>query len=136
MEDKVKESLQNYAKGYTCSQAVICAYADQIGMDKELAYKVFEGFGGGFGGQQEVCGALSAVLGIISYYYSDGKLEGGQSKLDTYVKIREASELFAREFGSIVCKEVLHGEKPKPFKCGAKVRIAAEIVEKMVGEGK
>lgn len=38
---------------------------------------------------QEVCGALSAAFVVISFHYSDGKLEGGESKLDTYAEIRE-----------------------------------------------
>ena len=134
MEKHVTEALQNYANGYTCSQAVLCAYADEIGMDKETAYKIIEGFGGGFGGMQEVCGALTAAFAVISYQYSDGKLTGGETKLDTYQKIREAAVLFEKEFGAIVCRDVLNGAKPQPFKCGAKVRIAAEIVNKMMEE--
>lgn len=131
MEQHVKEALQNYAKGYTCSQAVMCAYTDRLGIKKDVAYKMIEGFGGGCGGMQEVCGAMSAAFAIISFYYSDGKLEDGQSKLDTYKKIREAAEMFKEEYGSVVCREVLNGAKPQPFKCGKKVRIAAEIVDKM-----
>lgn len=132
MKERVRTSVENYGKGYNCAQAVVCAYADLAGMDKATAYRVFEGFGGGIGGQQEVCGAFSAAVAIIGAHYSDGKLEGGKSKAETYKKIREASELFAERFGSIVCKEVLNGEKPKPFTCGAKVRIAAEIIEQLL----
>jgi hypothetical protein len=29
MEQHVTEALQNYAKGYTCSQAVLCAFANE-----------------------------------------------------------------------------------------------------------
>lgn len=32
----------------------------------------------------------------------------------------------------MVCREVLCGAGPQPFKCGAKVKLAAEIVEKMM----
>ena len=132
MNENVAQSLKNYRAGYTCSQAVICAYADKIGVDKELAYKMFEGFGGGFGGMQEVCGALSAALAVVSFHCSDGKLAGGRTKLDTYAKIREASKKFEQEFHSIICRDVLNGGKPQPFKCGKKVRIAAEIVDEFL----
>ncbi|MDE7178605.1 MAG: C-GCAxxG-C-C family protein [Lachnospiraceae bacterium] len=127
MERHVTQALQNYGKGYTCAQAVLCAYAQDMGLDMETAYKMIEGFGGGFGGMQEVCGALSAAFAVISYYSSDGKIEGGQTKLETYAKIREAAEYFKKEYGSVVCREVLGGAQPQPFKCGAKVKLAAEI---------
>lgn len=74
MERHVTQALHNYGKGYTCAQAVLCAYAQDMGLDMETAYKMIEGFGGGFGGMQEVCSA-----------------------------------------------------QPQPFKCGAKVKLAAEI---------
>ncbi len=133
MERHVTQALQNYGNGYTCAQAVLCAYAEDMGLDMETAYRMIEGFGGGFGGMQEVCGALTAAFAVISYYSSDGRLEGGQTKLETYAKIREAAEYFKEEYGSVVCREVLCGAKPQPFKCGAKVKLAAEIVEKMMG---
>ncbi|MCM1166475.1 MAG: C-GCAxxG-C-C family protein [Lachnospiraceae bacterium] len=132
MEKQVTEALQNYRGGCTCSQSVLCAYSDIIGLDKTALYRLSEGFGGGFGGLQAVCRALSPVFAVISYCYSDGKLEGGKTKLDTYAKIREAAALFEKEFGSIVCREILHGGKPQPFKCGRKVRIAAETVNKVL----
>lgn len=132
MEKRVTQALKNYGSGYTCAQAVLCAYAEDMGLDMETAYRMLEGFGGGFGGMQEVCGALSAAFAVISYYSSDGKIEGGRTKPETYARIREAAEYFREQYGSIVCHEVLGGAKPQPFKCGAKVKLAAEIVEKLI----
>lgn len=132
MEKHITQALKNYGNGYTCSQAVLCAYAEDMGLSMETAYRMIEGFGGGFGGMQEVCGALSAAFAVISYYSSDGKIEGGQTKLETYARIREAAEYFREQYGSVVCREVLGSAKPQPFKCGAKVKLAAEIVEKMI----
>ncbi len=137
MEKHVTQALRNYGNGYTCAQAVLCTYAEDMGLDMETAYRMIEGFGGGFGGMQEVCGVWSAAFTVISYYSSDGKMEGGQSKSETFARIREAAEYFKEKYGSVVCREVLGGAKPQPFKCGAKVKLAAEIVEKMTGkEGK
>lgn len=135
MEKHVTQALKNYGNGYTCAQAVLCAYAEDMGLSMETAYRMIEGFGGGFGGMQEVCGALSAAFAVISYYSSDGKIEGGQTKQETFAKIREAAEYFKEQYGSVVCREVLCGAKHQPFKCGAKVKLAAEIVEKMINKG-
>lgn len=110
----------------------MCAYADEMGIDKTVFYKRAEGFGGGCGGMQEICGAVSAAFAIISFHYSDRNLDGGRSTGKTYAKIREAAGLFKKEFGSIVCREVLEGDKPQAFKCGKKVRVAAEIVDRLI----
>ena len=122
MDDKLKSASKNYQCGCTCSQAVFCAYAEEMGIDEHTAYKLMEGFGGGCGGMQEVCGALSAAIAIISFYTSDGELEGGRTKGQTYQKVQEAAELFRREYGGVTCREVLHGESPKAMQCGMKVK--------------
>ena len=135
MNEKITECLQNYGvKGYNCSQSVLCAYADEIGMDKELAYRLAESLGGGIGGMQEVCGAFSAACLILGCYTSDGKLEGGNSKAVTREAILAAAEQFKGEMGSIICREILGGEKIVRGSCGKRVRVAAEIVEKFLAE--
>ena len=135
MNEKVMECLQNYgAKGYNCSQSVLCTYAETLGLDKELAYRLAESLGGGFGGMQEVCGAFSAACLVISCYTSDGKLEGGSSKPITREAILEAAEQFKGEMGSIICREILGGEKISHGTCGKRVRVAAEIVEKFLAQ--
>ena len=133
MERALKAASQSYGNGYTCSQAVFCAYAADMGIDEETAYRIMEGFGGGVGGMQEVCGAFSAACAVISYHCSDGSLNGG-SKLETYRKIQKAADIFQREYGGITCRKILHGEKPKPFQCGMKVKDSVLLIERLLKE--
>lgn len=132
MENKLRKASEAYEKGYTCSQAVLMAYIDDMNIDKEVGYRIMEGFGGGCGGLQEVCGALSGAFAIIGYYYSDGDMEQGKSKGNTYKKIREAAEMFKNEYNAITCRDILHGEKPKALGCGIKVKDAILILEKVL----
>ncbi len=132
MNEKVTECLRNYGeKGYNCAQSVLCAYAEELGLDKALAYRMAESLGGGFGGMQEVCGAFAAACLVLSCYTSDGKLEGGSSKPVTRQAILKAAEQFRGEMGSILCREILGGEKIVHGSCGKRVRTAAEIIEKL-----
>ena len=133
MEEKLKTAGELYHNGYTCSQAVFCAFAEDLGLDEKTAYKLFEGFGGGFGGKQEVCGAFSAATAVISYYLSSGSMDG-KSKAQTYKVIRQAAEIFEQEYGSIRCREILHGNAPRPFQCGMKVKDAVLVVHKVLAE--
>ena len=88
MEEKLKLAGQAYGNGCTCSQAVFCAFAGDMGLDKTTAYKLMEGFGGGFGAMQEVCGAFCAAAAVISYYTSSGSMDG-KSKEKTKKKQRK-----------------------------------------------
>lgn len=135
MNEHVTECLQNYgAKNYNCAQSVLCAYADEIGLDTELAYRMAESLGGGFGGMQEVCGAFSAACLVLSTYTSDGNLNGGNSKPVTRQAILKAADMFKAEMGSIICRDILGGEKIAHGTCGKRVRIAAEILETLLPE--
>lgn len=73
MEEQLKTAGRRaYGNGYSCSQAVFCAFADELGLDEKTAYRIMEGFGA----LQEVCGAFCAATVIISYYTSNGDLNG------------------------------------------------------------
>lgn len=133
MDEKLKLAGQAYESGCTCSQAVFCAFAHDMGLDETTAYKIMEGFGGGFGGMQEVCGAFSAAAAVISFYSSSGSMDG-KSKGKTYRAIRRAAEIYEQEYGSICCREILRGNTPKAFQCGMKVKDAVLVVHKVLEE--
>lgn len=133
-DDKLKTAAKSYGKGYTCSQAVFCAYAGDMGIDEITACRMMEGFGGGMGGLQEVCGALAAASAIIGYYSCDGTPQSGEKRRLTYQKVQQAAELFRREYGGITCREVLHGESPKAFQCGMKVKDTILIINQVLNK--
>lgn len=135
MREKLLTAVGAYKNGCTCSQAVIAAFAEDMGISPETAYRIMEGFGGGFGGRQEVCGAFSAAVAVVSFYCSSGSMDG-KSKADTYKIINRLAELYEEKYGSIVCREILHGEKPRPFKCGGKVADAVIAAYKVIEEVK
>ena len=133
MDDKLKLAGQAYGKGFTCSQAVFCAYARDMGIDETTACRIMEGFGGGFGGMQEVCGALAAAT-AISFYSSEGTPGNGEKRKKVYEKVCRAAEIFQKEYGGITCREVLHGECPKAFQCGMKVKDTVLIINQILAE--
>lgn len=133
LTDKEKEAFQLYKDGCTCSQSVAIPFSEELKLDKETIYKLTEGFGGGVGGQQEVCGAVSSMSMVISmiHSYCDYK---GSSKQETYRLIKKACDKFKEEYGSIRCIEILHGGKPVHGMCGLKIKKAINILEEITGE--
>ena len=133
MDEKLELAEQLYKKGYNCSQAVFAVFAEDMGLDAETAYRIMEGFGGGFGGMQEVCGAFSAATAVLGHYYSGGSMDVA-SKVRTFKAVRRAAEIFTQEYGSINCREILRGSTPKPFQCAMKVKDAVLVVHKVLEE--
>lgn len=119
-------------QGYNCSQAILCAYADIMDMDIKTAFRLAEGFGGGMGRMQGTCGILTGVYMLIGNLSSDGNLDKGVSKKDTYAKIRTLHDEFVERLGSENCKELLKGQAPAHLICLDKIEIGCEIVENML----
>ena len=58
---KVEKAEALFKSGCNCSQAVFTAFADEFGLDEELAKRLSCGLGGGVGRMREVCGAVSGA---------------------------------------------------------------------------
>lgn len=116
--EKARKATELFRQGYNCSQAVVGAWADEIGMDLETAVKFSAGFGGGMGRLREVCGAVSGAFMVLGMRYSTGRPDP-QSKKEMYEKIQAFAARFKEEnkFNSIVCREMLGltgSSKPVP----------------------
>ena len=66
-----KEIAELFMKGIDCSQVVVGAFAEELGITTEEAYKMSAAFGGGMG-LGETCGAVwtlrSGAYGAEGYY--------------------------------------------------------------------
>lgn len=98
-----------FKQGYNCSQAVIGAFCEDIGLDLETAMKISGPFGGGMGRMREVCGSLSAIFMVIGLKYGYSTTENPNAKGDLYKKVQEIAQQFKNQKGSIICKELLKG---------------------------
>ena len=144
MENRVEKAVELFEKGYNCSQAVFCAFADKFGIDDETAKKLSIGFGGGFGRLREVCGAFSGCTLLIGLASKTDIENAAEAKTDVYKEVRDIKEEFEkRNVGSIICRDLLgmngpseshvpeerteHYKKTRP--CEEIVRQAAIIME-------
>lgn len=107
MEDKVKIAEDLFLQGYNCSQSVLAAFSDEIGMDRESALKLASSFGAGMGRMREVCGAVSAMFMIAGIKYGYSNPRDSRAKTEHYKLIQELAEKFKEENGHIVCRELL-----------------------------
>ena len=130
-----------FESGKNCAQAVALAFKDEMGLTEEQISKLIIGFGGGFGRQRLVCGAVSGMVMVLGYLLSDGN-----DKLKAYSIVQDACAEFKQQLGSLICAELLDGvpttsgvtpearttEYYKKRPCAEICQIAADIADKYI----
>lgn len=117
MMTRAEFAKQQQTKGANCAQSIALAYQDLVPVSPKHLFQAAEGFGGGMGQMQETCGLLTGLYMIIGLLFSDGNLEKGQTKLQTYEKIRALHDAFKAELGATHCLDLLDGQKPSFKAC-------------------
>ncbi len=101
---KVEEALALFYGNYNCSQSVFSVFAEQLGIEKELALRIACGFGAGMARKQLTCGAVTAanmVIGLKYGNYTDNDLI---SKDKTYQLIDQFMTEFEQIHHSVDCR--------------------------------
>ncbi|MBQ6570326.1 MAG: C_GCAxxG_C_C family protein [Clostridia bacterium] len=145
--DYKERAMANFKNGYNCCQAVLLAFADDLGIDEKTAVLISSPFGGGMGRMREVCGAVSGMFMVagLKNGYADPKAFAEKS--DLYALVAEMAGEYKKENGSIICRELLEGVKTtegstpeqrtegyyKKRPCAEIVGCAAEIAAKKLG---
>jgi C_GCAxxG_C_C family probable redox protein len=144
---KVENALSCFNGGFNCSQALLSAYSEDLGMSREEALKVSCAFGAGMSRMAETCGAVTGAFMVLGLKYGKFKADDDAAREKTYAMVNEFARRFKARNGTIVCKELLGADMSTPegmkyskeHKLAAKlcpgfVRDAAEIVEEMLKE--
>ncbi len=130
MESRKQQASQRHKQGYNCCQSVFCTYADLLGLDEATAFRVSEGFGLGFGGQKEVCGAVSGMTLAAGCKNSSGGVEHGITKQETHRLVNDMIEIFKNKNGSALCRDLLGSPgHPKLRSCDGCIEDACSILE-------
>lgn len=96
-----------FKKGYNCSQSVVGAFEEEIGLDHEILMKAASSFGGGMGRLREVCGAVSGMFMAAGYLYGYDQPGDTAGKTEHYKRIQELAEKFREKNKYIVCRQLL-----------------------------
>jgi len=132
---RAEEAKGIFLSGYSCSQAVLNAFAKENGMTKKAALKLADAFGGGMGGMGKTCGAVTAAFMVIGLKYGRTKPKELAKKKKTRRLITLFSEKFKAKHGSLECSELLgcnmgtEKGKKKAAACGFFVKKCPEYVK-------
>ena len=137
-----------FLEGYNCAQAVLIAFEDLHGLDRDTAAKLASSFGGGMARLREVCGSVSGMFMVAGLLYGYDDPKAKEEKADHYARIQQLAAEFTKINGSIVCRELLgltqKKDDPTPSErtaeyykkrpCEQLVGIAAAIMEDYINK--
>ncbi len=148
MSDKSEKAVINFEKGFNCSQAVFSSFADDLGLNEKTAQKIASGFGGGIARGGDICGVVTGGIMALGLKYFDTESDIQKSKKQVYEIIKEFKQLFEKQHGSIICRDLLGLDisTDEGFKksqeldlhnkiCKGLVKDVVEIVEEMIKQG-
>jgi C_GCAxxG_C_C family probable redox protein len=142
MTDPIQRATERFEQGFSCSQSVFSAFAPQLDLSDEVAFKIASPFGGGIARQGETCGAVTGALMALGLKYGPGS---GGSNDKMYEISQEFLQKFKEAHASTQCKQLIQFDLSQPpdlqaarqsqvFKsiCPKLVETAAGIVQSML----
>lgn len=101
-----EKALSYFGDKFHCSQSVLAAYAEELGLTEEQALKVAYCFNSGMR-KGEVCGACSGALMVIGMKYGQSEKDDLVSRKKADQKTVEFLEKFKELNSSYLCNELL-----------------------------
>ena len=95
-----------FKEGFDCSQIVLAAVSDKLGITREHAYAVASCFGIGMA-QGETCGAATGAMMAIGIRYGNVKTGDLKTKSEVFAKRDEFIRRFAEMNGKVKCPDLL-----------------------------
>lgn len=103
-KEKARQLIQQQ---YHCTQALLGAFADDMGMDLKTALKIGTCFGGGMR-QGGVCGCISAALMVLGMMFGNYDAQDREKEVYGIKKTEEYIRRFSERMnGAVDCKDIL-----------------------------
>ena len=112
---------------HNCAQAILCTYADIVGIDEETARNIANSFGAGMGNMEGTCGALVGA-GITLGMATKDRAKSMKGMKQMMTKFRQRNS-------ATQCKQLKGiGTKMVLRECPDCVADAAEFLEELIDE--
>ena len=104
--NRVDVALSRFSEGFSCSQSVLVAFAPDLGLDADAAFRVSAAFGGGMGRTGGTCGAVTGALMVLGLRYGPTVADKMAKEL-TYAQARDLITRFEARHSATVCADLL-----------------------------
>lgn len=107
VQARVESARAYFMLGHSCSQSVVLAFQDVLGVDADTLARLSIGLGAGVGRMREVCGTVGAMAVIAGTIARPEGKDIRQQKSDAYAIVQKLAGEFRERNGSIICRELL-----------------------------
>lgn len=117
MSEKVERAVEYMRGSYNCSQAVMCAFCEDMGISHDEAMEIAKPYAGG---RKIKCGAVCAAEIVLTAKYGESS---------STVLHDEFEKEFFNKVGAINCKDI---RRQNLCSCADCVKYSAEILDEMI----
>ncbi|UCB59709.1 MAG: C_GCAxxG_C_C family protein [Candidatus Bathyarchaeota archaeon] len=104
-KQEVIDLAKSYAAaGFLCSESVLRAISNALGVQCKLIPKIATGFGAGIGGQGMVCGAVSGGVMALGIHFSRNEVKNEEKRV--YWFALKLLNRFKKEHSHLTCREL------------------------------
>ena len=144
-----EKAMMLFNEGYACSQAIVMAFQDVVGINSDTLMKISLPLGGGISRLRRTCGAILGMSLIVGLVFGSDTVDH-ENKLKVYEINRKLIEKFEEKRGTSNCLKLLEtdglevevkGEAEKRTSeyyskrpCGYIVYDAARVLEEYLEE--
>ncbi|MCX7711432.1 MAG: C-GCAxxG-C-C family protein [Clostridia bacterium] len=104
---KKDQAVLNFENGCNCSQAVLCAFCEELDLGFEKASEISVAFGGGVGRQGKMCGCISGGLMVLGLKYGNGSIKDVGIRTKCYDIAKDFCKKFKEVNGGFNCVEII-----------------------------
>lgn len=140
------DAVSAFRQGFSCSQAVLAAFADLGDLPREQALRLGEGLAGGLCGLGRTCGAVTGGILALGLVHGRTRPDDAAARAATTERVRRLTAEFRWRHGTLDCRALLGCRIDTPARrqaareagrfdavCPDLVRSAAELVERELG---
>lgn len=107
VDEARKTAEENFLKGCNCAQAVLLTFCDELGIDRDMALRMAQPFGGGTCRLREMCGTCTGILLALGFTDGSSDYSDKAAKDEIYRKGQMLLGKFKEQHGSFICRELL-----------------------------
>ena len=128
-EERINLALTYYHNRYNCTQAVLCAYSDDLKLDHNFLCRLGIGFGSGIGASfKGTCGAINGAVMVLDLLNQELP-----EKRIAYANAKKITEEFIKRNSTITCGVLKGIEGGKVLRsCDGCISDAIDILEEIL----
>lgn len=113
-EETVRRAVSHAEEGFLCSESVLMALSECLGVTNEVIPRIATGFGAGIGRRGEICGALAGgVMGLGLRFGRDVAGERNDGRRPYWYSTELIEDFWAR-YSHVRCGDLLGLDLSRP----------------------